>query len=88
MQREPRQREKAAGARRLLDQELDAGRAKMTPDRIEREHDDFFERVRSTFLARATAEPRRFRVIDATPAAHVVAAESVMRLREYMNTHG
>ena len=35
------------------------------PDRIERERDEFFERVRSTFLARAAAEPSRIRVIDA-----------------------
>jgi hypothetical protein len=49
MQREPRQREKAAGARRLLDQELDTGRAKMTPDCIEREssHLDFRREPRS-----------------------------------------
>jgi dTMP kinase len=77
----------------LLDLGISQGRDRARnrdfhPDRIEREHDEFFERVRSAFLARAAAEPRRFRVIDATPAAHVVAAESVMHLREYMSTHG
>ena len=36
-----------------------------TPDRFEREAPGFFERVRSTYLARADAEPHRIRVIDA-----------------------
>ncbi len=77
----------------LLDLGVEHGRDRarsrdLHPDRIEREHDDFFERVRSAFLARAAASPRRFRVVDATPAAHVVAAESAMHLREYMSAQG
>lgn len=53
------------------------------PDRIERERDEFFERVRSTFLARAAAEPGRIHVIDATRPADVVAADAVARLRAW-----
>lgn len=34
-------------------------------DRFEREHVDFFERIRQCYLDRASAEPNRFRVIDA-----------------------
>ena len=53
------------------------------PDRIEREHDAFFERVRAAFLQRAAAHPDRIRVIDATRAADAVAADAVAQLRAW-----
>ena len=53
------------------------------PDRIERERDDFFERVRAGFLARARAHPDRVEVIDASPAAEAVAAAAVAALARY-----
>ena len=54
----------------LLDVDVAEGLARARarggePDRIERERADFFQRVRDTYLARAAAEPQRFRVIDA-----------------------
>lgn len=54
------------------------------PDRIERERDDFFEKVRGAFLARARAEPERIRVIDATQSAAEVAADAVAILRMFI----
>ncbi len=43
-----------------------------TLDKFERERVVFFERVREAYLARARADPRRFRVIDTTrPLAEV-----------------
>lgn len=54
-----------------------------SPDRIEREHDAFFERVRETFLQRARDEPERFRVIDAARPASEVAAAAVRALHAY-----
>jgi len=54
------------------------------PDRIERERDEFFERVRSTFLARAAAEPSRIRVIDASASAEDVALRATALLQHYI----
>ena len=53
------------------------------PDRIERERDDFFERVRDAFLARAADEPHRIRVVDATRPVEVVAADAVAHLQAW-----
>jgi dTMP kinase len=43
-------------------------------DRFEVETEDFFERVRDNFLARARAEPRRIKVIDGTQPIEAVSA--------------
>jgi dTMP kinase len=62
----------------LLDLGVDQGLARARgrggmPDRIEREDAGFFERVRAVYLARAAAEPERWRVIDASrPVVEVV----------------
>ena len=44
-------------------------------DRIEREREDFFERVRATYLNRAKNEPARFIVIDASQSPEAVVVE-------------
>lgn len=72
----------------LLDLGVEQGRERTRardhdPDRIEREHDGFFERVRATYLARATAEPRRFRVIDASQPVQAVAAAAIAALHDH-----
>ncbi len=54
-----------------------------SPDRIERERDDFFERVREGFLARAARHPQRIRVLDAGPDAATVAAAALAVLADY-----
>jgi dTMP kinase len=55
----------------LLDVDVAIGRARangrdLWPDRIESEQDDFFQRVRAVFHQRASADPARFRLIDAS----------------------
>ena len=64
----------------LLDLDVRVGRARtqtrgLGADRIESEHDDFFERVRSGFRQRAQAHPERIRVIDAGQSPLEVARD-------------
>ncbi len=80
----------------LLDLGVDEGRERTRgrrlalgdtgPDRIECERDDFFERVRNAFLARADAQPGRFQILDASRPADEVAADAVRRLRALQET--
>ncbi len=71
----------------LLDVPVTVGRKRASGrghvDRIESEQDSFFQRVRDTYRARAVAEPRRFRVIDATQTPQAVAAEAVAHLQAW-----
>lgn len=53
------------------------------PDRIEREHDAFFQRVRAGYRERARAEPGRFRILDAGRPAEDVAREAVVQLQHW-----
>ena len=69
-------------SRARANRRVEAGAA-AGPDRIEREHDAFFERVRAAFLARAAEARHRIHVLDATRPAAEVAADAVARLRAY-----
>lgn len=73
----------------LLDVGVDVGLARARSrgaalDRIESEQLDFFERVRAVYLARAAAEPRRFRVIDASLSADAVLASVSSALKGWL----
>ncbi len=72
----------------LLDMPVAAGLeragARSEPDRFEQEQQAFFERVRETYLARATAEPARFHVIDAAPALDKVQAQIATVLQKIL----
>ncbi|HUD40714.1 MAG TPA: dTMP kinase [Dokdonella sp.] len=53
-------------------------------DRIEAEREDFFERVRAAYRARAAAEPQRFRVIDAGAELGTVQAAVAAAIDAYL----
>lgn len=54
-------------------------------DRIEREREDFFERVRATYLNRAHSESARFRVIDASQSPEAVVIEVKEKLNVWLD---
>lgn len=61
-----------------VDQGLARARGRGPADRIENETDGFFERVRGVYRRRASEEPGRWRVIDASqPVEGVLAALDV-----------
>jgi dTMP kinase len=71
----------------LLDLPVETGLARTrlrggVADRIEQETEEFFERVRAVYRARATAEPNRWRVIDASSTQSEVAAAACTALDE------
>lgn len=70
----------------LLDLPVKDGLARLSgrgaSDRIEREPEPFFERVRHHYLARAAAAPRRFAVVDARADAATVWRHVEAALRE------
>ncbi len=75
----------------LLDLDVREGRARtagrdLFPDRIESEHDDFFERVREGFRKRAANDPQRFRVIDASQSPAQVGAAVERAVDAWLDT--
>ncbi len=70
----------------VLDLPVSQGRARAggrsAPDRFEREQDAFFERVRDCYLQRATDDPERVRVIDASQDQAAVG----LALRQTLDT--
>ena len=74
----------------LLDVGVEVGLARARsrggePDRIESERGEFFERVRAAYLARAQAEPARFRVVDAAQPAPAVVAQVQRLLSQWLD---
>jgi dTMP kinase len=73
----------------LFDVPVEAGRARAgqrgEPDRFEREDNEFFTRVHAIYLARAQADPKRMRVIDASRALPQVEQQIAAVLEELVH---
>ena len=73
-----------------LDAETSLNRrlSESTPDRIEREKREFFERTQQGFDRLAQEEPERYLVIDASQPLKYVLAELAERLPVYLKRGG
>ncbi len=71
----------------VLDALVETGRARAgqrsAPDRIEKEHDDFFDRVRHAYLRMASHYPDRIAVVDASVAVEQVQDQIYHVMTEY-----
>ena len=71
----------------ILDAPVEVGRARAgkrsEPDRIEKEKDDFFERVRQAYIALAKQHPERICLVNAEPPLEDVQQQIRDKLVEY-----
>lgn len=71
----------------ILDAPVEIGRTRAgkrsAPDRIEKEKDAFFERVRASYREMATRYPHRVCLVDASQRLEEVQSEIKVRLQEY-----
>jgi len=71
----------------ILDAPVEIGRARAgrrsEPDRIEKEHDDFFQRVRSAYIELADHYPHRICLVDASVGLAAVQKSIYEKLVEY-----
>ena len=71
----------------VLDAPVEVGRARAgrrsAPDRIEKERDDFFERVREAYIELSQQHPQRICLIDASVELDAVQAQIRDKLVEY-----
>lgn len=70
-----------------VEQGLARASARAEKDRFESEQSAFLERVRQGYLARANAEPQRFRVIDASQSIAAVEQQIHQVLTHWWESH-
>ena len=69
-----------------VQQGLERVRGRGPSDRIEHEAEEFFERMRATYLQRAASEPARWRVVDASQPIDGVLGALDAALVEWLGT--
>lgn len=70
-----------------VEQGLKRAEARAELDRFEREKLDFFERVRSGYLDRVSADPERFRVVDASEPLEPVQQSIKSHIDQFLSNN-